>query len=130
MAIKTKAQAQAIARAIKEGKATGQAKERGMALLRDYREKSQPSTTTELLSAPARGFNTVIGSAVGGVGDLGNLLIKTAAAGLVFVGMPGADTPRLLQGSADVWRGWQAANLGSETNEPYHLDHKALATGG
>ena len=49
MAIKTKAQAQAIARAIKEGKATGQAKERGMALLRDYREKSQPSSTIQSL---------------------------------------------------------------------------------
>ena len=88
MAIKTKAQAQAIARAIKEGKATGQARERGMALLRDYREKSQPSTTTELLSAPARGFNTVVGTVAGGFVDAANLLIKAADAGLEFAGVP------------------------------------------
>ena len=130
MAIKTKAQAQAIARAIKEGKATGQAKERAMALLRDYREKSQPSTTTELISAPAQGFNTMVGSALGGVGDLGNLLIKAAAAGLDFVGVPGADTPRLLPGSADARRGLKAVNLGYENYEDLPLDQQALARGG
>ena len=130
MAIKTKAQAQAIARAIKEGKATGQAKERAMALLRDYREKSQPSTTTELISAPAQGFNTMVGSTLGGVGDLGNLLIKAAAAGLDFVGVPGADTPRLLPGSADARRGLKAVNLGYENYEDLPLDQQALARGG
>ena len=130
MAIKTEAQAQAIARAIKEGKATGQARERGMALLRDFREKSQPSTTTELISAPAQGFNTMVGSALGGVGDLGNLLIKAAAAGLDFVGVPGADTPRLLPGSADARRGLKAVNLGYENYEDLPLDQQALARGG
>ena len=130
MAIKTKAQAQAIARAIKEGKATGQAKERGMALLRDYREKSQPSSTIQLLSVPAQGFNTAFGSVAGGAGDLANLLIKAAAAGLDFVGMPGADTPRLLPGSADVRRGLQAVNLGYENYEDLPLDQQALARGG
>ena len=130
MAIKTEAQAQAIARAIKEGKATGQAKERGMALLRDFRVKSQPSSTTQLLSVPAQGFNTAIGSAVGGVGALANLLIKAAAAGLDFVGMPGADTPRLLPGSADVRRGLQSVNLGYENYEDLPLDQQALARGG
>lgn len=130
MAIKTKAQAQAIARAIKEGKATGQAKERGIALLRDFREKSQPSTTTQLLSVPAAGFNTAVGSFAGGVGDFANLLIKSAAAGLDFVGVPGADTPRLLPGSADVRRGLQAVNLGYENYEDLPLDQQALARGG
>ena len=130
MAIKTKAQAQAIARAIKEGKATGQARERGIALLRDYREKSQPSTTTQLLSAPAQGLNTAVGSVVGGVGDLTNLLIKAAAAGLDFAGVPGADSPRLLPGSADVRRGLQAVNLGYENYEDLPLDQQALARGG
>ncbi len=130
MAIKTEAQAQAIARAIKEGKATGQARERGIALLRDYREKSQPSTTTQLISAPAMGFNTALGSAVGGAGDLANLLIKAAAAGLDFVGVPGADSPRLLPGSADVRRGLKAVNLGYENYEDLPLDQQALARGG
>ena len=130
MAIKTKAQAQAIARAIKEGKATGQARERGIALLRDYRVKSQPSTTTQLISTPAMGFNTAFGSVAGGAGDLANLLIKAAAAGLDFVGVPGADSPRLLPGSADVRRGLKAVNLGYENYEDLPLDQQALARGG
>ena len=133
MAIKTKAQAQAIARAIKEGKATGQAKERGMALLRDYREKSQPSTTTELLSAPARGFNTVVGTVAGGFVDAANLLIKAADAGLEFAGVP-EDTiipsEKPFMGGAAIRENLANTGIGYENYEDLPLDQQALARGG
>ena len=133
MAIKTKAQAQAIARAIKEGKATGQAKERAMALLRDYREKSQPSTTTQLLSAPAAGFNTMVGSALGGFGDAANLLIKAADAGLEFAGVPEdaiIPSEKPFMGGAAIRENLAKAGIGYENYEDLPLDQQALARGG
>lgn len=133
MAIKTKAQAQAIARAIKEGKATGQARERGMALLRDYREKSQPSTTTQLLSAPARGFNTAIGSVAGGFADAANLLIKAADAGLEFAGVPEdaiIPSEKPFMGGAAIRENLANTGIGYENYEDLPLDQQALARGG
>jgi len=133
MAIKTKAQAQAIARAIKEGKATGQARERGIALLRDYREKSQPSTTMELLSAPARGFNTVAGTVAGGFADAANLLIKAADAGLEFAGVPEdaiIPSEKPFMGGAAIRENLANTGIGYENYEDLPLDQQALARGG
>ncbi len=133
MAIKTEAQAQAIARAIKEGKATGQARERGMALLRDFREKSQPSTTTELINAPAQGFNTAVGSAVGGFVDLANLLIKAADAGLEFAGVPEdaiIPSEKPFMGGAAIRENLAKTGIGYENYEDLPLDQQPIARGG
>ena len=120
--IKDRREAEIIAKAINDGKLTGEARENAVAALRKFDRLSQPSTTTQKTATTGASVQTGIGKSVGSPVDLANFILEKLGV------VPEGNVPHF--GSEAIAHNMRNLGIGVAKTEDLPFDQRALARGG